>query len=365
MAKIPDYVGFGMLTPVTIMLVDRFPRHNTGAMVKEVKEFVFDDAAIIACILRQWDVEAGMIGTAVGDDARGRAMARQLEERGIQGEVRFTNAYSTPIEVDVSDRRGARTYFWQRTPQMLATLDTADLSLLKGARLMYVDWYDGEQHILRAMEEANRLGVPVFLNLEYGHKDIELLKKYARHTAICQAVTDAAQLGRNRALMQTARKLLNAGIQTALITMASEGCLVARDAEIVRVHAPKVKAVDACGAGATFSAGFAYGILQGWNIEQAARFATAAASLKVTRAGLEMFPLDEIQSLAGRLKVEYLAFRDNQFHKIGKLISLQPKLIARGGRKLAKITSKSLTPQKRTSDKKQAQPHPKKKIVRK
>lgn len=351
-----SYVGFGMLTPVTIMTVDRFPRHNTGAMVKEVKEFVFDDAAIIACCLRQWNVEAGMIGTALGDDARGHALAQQLKERGVRGEVRFTDAYETPLEVDISDRRGARTYFWQRTPEMLDTLDTADLSLLNGARLMYVDWYDGEGHIVRAMDEANRLGVPVFLNLEHGHRDIALLKRYASLTTICQAVTDAAQLGKNRALMMTARKLLNAGIQTALITMAAAGCLVARGNEIVRVHAPKVKAVDACGAGATFSAGFAYGTLQGWGIEHSARFATAAASLKVTRAGLEMFPIDEIHTLAERLKVEYLAFRDNQFHRLGKLISVQQKVIVHKSRKLVKHATESLKPKKRATEKSRTQP---------
>jgi len=350
-----DYIGFGMLTAVTVMTVDRFPRHNTGAMVKEVKEFVFDDAAIIACCLRQWGVEAGMIGTAVGDDARGHALARQLKERGVQGEVRFTDAYETPLEVDVSDRRGARTYFWQRTPEMLATLDLADLSLIAGARLMYVDWYDGEAHIVRAMKEANRLGVPVFLNLEHGHKDINLLKRYAKYTTICQAVTDAAQLGKNRALMQTARKLLNAGVETAVITMAKEGCLVAQGKEIVRVFAPRVKAVDACGAGATFSAGFAYGTLQGWGIEHSARFATAAASLKVTRAGLEMFPLDEIHALAERLRVEYLAFRDNQFHRLGKLISVQQKVIVHKSRKLVKQAGESLKPKKRTTEKSRTQ----------
>src|SRR5512143_3546391 len=163
---------------------------------------------------------------------------------------------------------------------MLATLGTADLSLLRGAQLMYADWYDGE-HILRAMDEANQLGVPVFLNLEHGHKDQKLLEQYAGRVSICQAVTDAAQLGHTRSMLQTARKILKSGIKTALVTMAKAGCLVAQGNEAVNVYAPKVKAVDGCGAGATFSAGFIYGYLSGWELEASARFATAAASLKV------------------------------------------------------------------------------------
>ncbi|HEY5269437.1 MAG TPA: hypothetical protein VII97_03815, partial [Anaerolineales bacterium] len=86
----PVYVGFGMLTPVAIMVVEQLPAHNTGALVKEVSEFVFDDAAIIACLLRQWEISSAMIGTAVGDDPRGHILAQQLKTWGVQGEVRHS-----------------------------------------------------------------------------------------------------------------------------------------------------------------------------------------------------------------------------------------------------------------------------------
>ena len=339
-----------MLTPVTIMVLDRLPKHNTGALVREFSEFVFDDAAIIACALRQWGVPTGMIGTAVGDDPRGHALADQLVEWGVQGKVRFSKDIKTPMEVNVSDRTGARTYFWHRPPEMLATLDTADLSLLQGAQLMYADWYDGE-HILRAMDEANRLNVPVFLNLEHGHKDSQLLKKYASRVSICQAVTDAAQLGKTRSMLQTARKILKSGIKTALVTVAKAGCLVAEGNQAVNVYAPRVKAVDGCGAGATFSAGYIYGYLNGWDLEASARFATAAASLKVTRAGLQMFPVEEIQALAARLRVQHLTFKDNQFHKItGILTDRQQKLMFEG-QKLAKIATDRFLPKRKPKDK--------------
>jgi sugar/nucleoside kinase (ribokinase family) len=292
-----------MLTSVAIMVVEKLPEHNCGALVKEVSEFVFDDAAIVACLLRQWDLPTAMIGTAVGDDPRGHLLAQQLQDWDVGGEVRFTNEYSTPLEVDVSDVSGARTYFWQRPVEVLNTLDSADLSLIDGARMLYVDWYDGE-HIVRAMDEAISKQVPVFLNFEYGHFDPGLMQRYAGRAAICQAVTDEAQRGDVPA-MEVAHKLLKAGVKTALITMAEAGCLGVQEGQAVRVHAPQMHVVDGCGAGATFSAGYIYGYLQGWSLEASLRFATAAASLKVTRPGLKMFSLPQIHELAARLIVEY------------------------------------------------------------
>ncbi|MCI0476973.1 MAG: carbohydrate kinase family protein, partial [Anaerolineales bacterium] len=298
----PQIVCFGMITPAAILIVERMPAHNTGALIEEMREYIFDDAAIVACLLRQWDVRSGLIGTTLGDDTRGRAIARQLKSLGVAGKVRFSKKIATPFEVDVSDRTGARTYFWQREPRVLNTLDTADLSFLRGAQMLYVDWYDGD-HIVRAMDAARRWNVPVFLNLEHGHCDPRLLARYVRRATICQASTDPAQKrsGNARAV---ARKLLDAGAQIALVTLAGEGCLVARRDEILRVRAPRVQVVDGCGAGATFSTGFIYGHLRGWTLEESARFATAAASLKVACVGLELATVAQVKRLAVKIDVE-------------------------------------------------------------
>jgi sugar/nucleoside kinase (ribokinase family) len=207
--------------------------------------------------------------------------------------------------------------------------------MLNGAKLLYVDWYDGDQ-IIRAMNEARRRNVPVFINLEHGHNDPEIMEKYVSRATICQAVTDAAQIGNKSAMLSTAKKLLKAGIETAIITMASRGCMVVQGDEIVRIHAPKVKAVDGSGAGATFSSGFIYAYLKKWSLEESARFAIAAASLKVTRSGLKMFPVKQIKELAASLEVERMVYRDNQFFEIDKLLSqAQQNPLVKSSAKLA------------------------------
>ncbi|MCH9011316.1 MAG: hypothetical protein IIC21_11875 [Chloroflexi bacterium] len=68
----PDVVCFGMITPATVLVVDEFPEHNTGVAWRERADFISDDAAIIAVLLKQWGVRTGLIGTALGDDSAGR-----------------------------------------------------------------------------------------------------------------------------------------------------------------------------------------------------------------------------------------------------------------------------------------------------
>lgn len=299
----PDVVCLGMVTPAVVMVVDEFPEQNTGANVKATCEFISDDAAIVATLLRGWNVRSGLIGTSLGDDAAGRKVAQQLETLGVAGRVRLSSAMVTPFEVNISDRTGARTYFWQRDPEVLATLASAELSLLVGARLLYVDWYDGE-HIIRPMDEAARLGVPVFLNLEYGHQLEDSLARFAGRATICQAVTDPAQRGGDP--LAITEKLLTTGVETVLVTLGADGCLATRGGEILRAWAPTVPIMDGCGAGATFSAGYMYGQLRDWDLEASVRFATAAAALKCTVVGPRAFPLLDINRLGAEVRIEHL-----------------------------------------------------------
>ncbi|MDH5362255.1 MAG: carbohydrate kinase family protein [Aigarchaeota archaeon] len=56
-------------------------------------------------------------------------------------------------------------------------------------------------------------------------------------------------------------------------------------ARSIRQPAFKVKEVDATGAGDVFDGAFVVGLLLGWKLETALRFACAAGAIKVTRQG--------------------------------------------------------------------------------
>ncbi len=295
-----DVVCFGMITPAIVVAVDQFPEHNTGVLIREVAEFVSDDAAIVACLLRGWNVKSGLIGTKLGDDPRGRETVRRLRKLGVQATIRLSKRMTTPFEVNISDGMGHRTYFWQREPRVLKTLSTASLSMVRHAKILYVDWYDGSD-ILRPMKAARRLGIPVFLNLEHGHSDPQVLSLYAPYADICQAITDPAQRGGDP--VSIARRILDAGVETCLVTLASGGCLASRRGEFLRAVPPTMSVIDGCGAGATFSAGILYGYLQQWELEEMIPFATAAASLKCTVVGPRAFPIARIKRFAKEVKV--------------------------------------------------------------
>ena len=300
----PEVVCFGMITPARVLVVDELPEWNTGAVWTEGAEFVSDDAAIVAGLLSGFGTDVELVGTALGDDDAGRKTIDMLRGMGVQGNFRQRRDIETPFEINVSDSEGGRTYFWNRRPELLATLEDADLSPLNEARMLYVDWYDAP-YIERAMRFARRLNVPVFLNFEHGHQDAEALRSLLPHATLCQAVTDASQLGGDAE--RVARILTESGVSTALVTLASKGVVGMEDSTVIHVEAPTIDVVDTCGAGATFSAAFISSRLNGAEFEGSLRFAVAAASLKCSVVGPMAFAPAEVSRLADTLSATILS----------------------------------------------------------
>ena len=263
-------VCFGVLSYLQLMVVETVPVHNGGTPIRQLTDSYGDDAGIVAGMLHQWGQDARFIPSSVGDDELGRKVAATVGGLGVPVQVDVNPGVATVAELSIADPSGARTYFYQRTPELLATLDAADLTPLESAAYLYVDWYDGD-HILRPMQAATRLGIPVFVNLENQYSNRELLDNLRLYATVCQVSADGPETGDD--MYSIANGLLDAGFGTVLVTGGGQGCLVADAAQTVRVSAPAVDVVDGNGAGSAFSAGFIYGSLRGWTLERRARFA--------------------------------------------------------------------------------------------
>ncbi|GLY70661.1 ribokinase [Amycolatopsis taiwanensis] len=97
---------------------------------------------------------------------------------------------------------------------------------------------------------------------------------------------EAADLAAVPGAPDAAARALLRRVPAVIVTLGGDGCLVAeRDREPVRVPAIRVEAVDTTGAGDTFCGVLAAGLARGLALPDAARVASAAAAVAVTRPG--------------------------------------------------------------------------------
>ncbi|GHT15390.1 ribokinase [Planctomycetales bacterium] len=87
---------------------------------------------------------------------------------------------------------------------------------------------------------------------------------------------------------KAARILLEQGAKNVIVTLGTKGSLLlTRNGSAELVPAISVQAMDTTGAGDAYSGAFAVAIAQGRTFIEAARFATLAASISVTRLGTQ------------------------------------------------------------------------------
>ncbi|MCI1899699.1 MAG: ribokinase [Enterobacter sp.] len=86
---------------------------------------------------------------------------------------------------------------------------------------------------------------------------------------------------------RAAKVLHDKGIDTVIITLGSRGVWVSANGEGRRVPGFKVKAIDTIAAGDTFNGALVTALLEGKPMNDAIRFAHAAAAIAVTRKGAQ------------------------------------------------------------------------------
>lgn len=91
----------------------------------------------------------------------------------------------------------------------------------------------------------------------------------------------------DEAVIKAARKLLDQGIGTVVITLGARGSLCCNGSEQYRIQPYPVKAVDTTAAGDAYVGALATGLAEGRSLRDSLEFASAAASVAVTRAGAQ------------------------------------------------------------------------------
>lgn len=88
-----------------------------------------------------------------------------------------------------------------------------------------------------------------------------------------------------KSLLESTAEGRGAGVALLVTLGPTGGVLVRRDMQPVDIKAPKVKAIDATGAGDSLNGALAAALAGGLDLEVAGRRAVVAASISVTRAG--------------------------------------------------------------------------------
>ncbi|HVE42701.1 MAG TPA: 1-phosphofructokinase family hexose kinase [Planctomycetota bacterium] len=105
------------------------------------------------------------------------------------------------------------------------------------------------------------------------------------------------------AALSAAREIVSRGAGAAVLTMRGEGAVAVAGGRCWQVRAPKEDVVRAIGAGDSFAAGLAVGLLRGAELPEALRLAAAAGTATALHPGTGLGTAEEIRRLQDRTDV--------------------------------------------------------------
>jgi ribokinase len=227
----------------------------------------------------------------IGNDIFGKAAMELFNREGID---------TSYIKIDPSTHTGAGIIFvnkdkhnciavapganYNLSPE---TIDSAS-ELFKECDYLLVQLETPMPTVYYAIEKAKLNNMKVILNPAPAQKiddeHLAMIDIITPNETEAQLIT-GIEVTNPQTAFKASHTLINKGVKTVIITLGSQGCVLATDGYEKHFDAYKVKPVDTTGAGDAFNGGLGCALAEGKTIEQAIDFASKVGAISVTSIG--------------------------------------------------------------------------------
>ncbi len=310
--KSVDVTAIGTLAVDYFALLKTIPAADEKIMAKKYEIHPGGVAGNVMTQVARLGARAGWFGK-IGDDAAGGILLDDFRNEGIDTshtEV-VSNRHSMFTWIQVNSRgERAITMF----PGVLVELTAEDVFVkhaeyIRTSKVMHTEaCLLPLKPVVQAMEIAKAASVKIVYDLDvspsYFVDEAKLATKKEMQRALeladvlipCKSA--ARELIGSDDIAGNVSKLLDFGPEIVAVTLGRRGCVVCDRSGSHRIPAYHADVVDTTGAGDAFHGGFIYGVLRGYDLEKAGRFANACGAICCTQVGARsMGKLDEVKHL--------------------------------------------------------------------
>jgi sugar/nucleoside kinase (ribokinase family) len=271
-------LGIGEVVLDRVHKMRSFPIDGEKVVSQEVETTLGGPVPAALILLARLGVECAL-ATTIADDEAGAELISILKKEGIH--LILQKSAVTPINtVLVNAQTGSRTII--KNPHTGNDLKAVSKEIVRAADIILCD-----RHEVTATYSAltNRRKTTTALmdpSVDCSNSTMQLLKEVDVPIIPLEALH---VLFPCESLRNGANKLSMLLDKPIVITMGKHGSAVWENGNLTIHPSVPVKVIDTLGAGDIFRGGFAYGMLQGWNIHICTQFANSVAALQCTKLG--------------------------------------------------------------------------------
>lgn len=284
-----DIAVVGSINMDVIVKTPSYPKYGDTAFCDNISFIPGGKGANQAVTVSQMQKSVCMIG-AVGQDSAGEQLIENLKTRNVDTSHLLTvNGNGTGTFVAMIDQTGENTMVGTKGANEDITKEDMEAVFSEvEAEILLIQMETSRESILASMKIAKERGMYVILDPAPAEGIFEEAFQYADLILPNQQETEhitGVQVKDKTTAIEAVEKLHDLGIPDVIVKMGAEGVLVSINGKQTFIDSLSVKAVDTVGAGDCFAGAIASRLLDTKDLVDAAKFATVAAGIKVSRPG--------------------------------------------------------------------------------
>jgi sulfofructose kinase len=277
-----DLVGFGLNATDTSIALSSYPARGSKVEFSTASVLPGGQVATTVVACQHWGLSTRYVGS-LGDDSAAALHRHAFAKAGVETQLMPIADCASRQSIILVDQEGERTVLWRKDERL--DLHPKDLKQewFTDGRALHVDGYDTAA-ATTAAKWARAAGIPVIADLDELYPGVEDLIEQIDYLIVsrdfpCRLMNEPDIEHALRAMQH------RYGCRLTAATLGPDGVLAWDGTDFHYAPAYQVAVVDTTGAGDIFHAGFIYGLLQGWPLDQQLDFACAAAALNCTAVG--------------------------------------------------------------------------------
>lgn len=251
------------------------------------------DSLNTAIDLAKLGSKVGFIGK-VGDDSFGDFLLKTIKSFDIDSRgLKIVKDSSTSSVIVLINEKGERTFLYYGGTNDTFQYEDIDTSIVKECRIVHVGGtyllpeFDGEGAArLFRFAQANNIFTSMDVTSDTTGRWLSVIKPCLKYLNLFMpSYKEARAITGEKNPEDIAAFLQNEGVGIVVVKLGKDGCYVKSPEKEFYFPAYDVPVIDTTGAGDSFVAGFLAGMLQNWDLESCARFASAVSAHCIQHLG--------------------------------------------------------------------------------
>ncbi|MEE9611248.1 MAG: PfkB family carbohydrate kinase [Desulfatiglandales bacterium] len=277
-------IGLGQACVDYLGRIPSYPQEDGKVELMDLHMQCGGPASTALVTLSRMGVKTCFLGS-ISDDPLGLEILRELKEEDVDSTyLKITPHFTSQFAfIAINKEDGKRTIFWHRGTVPPLKASDVNLPPFPNARILHLDGLMIEASA-EAARQAKTRGMTVVMDagtMRGGSKGLVSLVDVlvASETFVTPLV------GSDVSPETSLHALRDLGPRQVVITRGAKGSIGLNDSGIVRQKAFPVRAVDTTGAGDVYHGAYIYGLLEGWDMSECMRFASATSAIKCKAIG--------------------------------------------------------------------------------